>query len=61
MNRPTNLETRSHPKGCSRKNGLTWFVRPGDGTLPSGAMVVSPETLVPYLCPCRLPVMSQPA
>jgi len=28
-----------------------------DGTLPSGAMVVSPETLVSYL----LPVMPQPA
>jgi hypothetical protein len=43
-NRPTNLETRSHPEGCSRITGLTWFVRPGDGTLSSGAMVVSPET-----------------
>lgn len=43
-NRSTNLETRSLPKGCSRINGLTWFARPGDGTLPSGEMVLSPET-----------------
>jgi len=45
LNEPADQsKTRSHPKGCSRINGLTWLVRPGDGTLPSGAIVLSPET-----------------
>lgn len=43
-NRPTNLGTRSHLKGCSRLTGLTWLVRPGDGTLPSGELLFPPET-----------------
>ena len=56
-NRPTNLGTRSHPRGCSRFTGLTWLVRPGDGTLPSGAMVLSPETFRCLLLCSRQPCL----
>src|SRR6056297_1857427 len=61
-NRSTNLKMRSHPKGCSRITGLTWFVRPSDGTLPSGVVgrpkllftVFASNVISHRLCCCQL-------
>lgn len=39
----TNLNLRNRVMRCQRSCGLTSFVRPGEGTLPSGVKVLPPE------------------